>query len=91
VITNGVKLDLGGVITAAVVIALLCFLIWLNRQFPTAHVLLIGIPIAFILIGSVVKVWRALAHGDFSVTGQFFWLPKRWREWAVPPRSAEKR
>ena len=47
-----------------------------------------GLFIAYLLIGSLVKLWRAMAYGDFSVTSQAFWLPRSWQAW-IFQRSPE--
>jgi hypothetical protein len=50
----------------------------------------IGLAIANMLVGSLVKLWRAVVHSDFSVTSTVFWLPRRWRAWIFsgPQRSS---
>jgi hypothetical protein len=60
----------------------LALLIGLNEYFPLVGRIFLGLVLACIFIGSVMKL-RRVAHGDFSVTSREFWLPKRWRSWML--------
>jgi hypothetical protein len=72
------------VITYGALIAILALLIALARHVPGIKAVTLGVVWAFVLIGSLAKLWRVIRHGDYTVTGNVFWLPKRWQAWMVP-------
>lgn len=75
-------------------LAVVALLLALNRRWPLVGSVITGLSLALIIVGSVVKLWRVVRHGDFRVTSDGFWLPKRWRAWifgGVPERKSAPR
>jgi hypothetical protein len=78
------KTVLRAVITYAAVIAVLALLISLARRAPRINTVIVGLVLVFLVLGSLAKLGRVARHGDYSVTSNVFWLPRRWRAWMVP-------
>ena len=53
----------------------------LNQREYRVSAVVTGLAIAYLLVGSLAKLWRAVRYGDYSVTSQAFWLPRRWQAW----------
>ena len=75
---------LRGAITFMALLVVGALILALSRRAPWISTVITGLVIAFLLVGSVVKMWRAARYGDFSVTSNTFWLPRRVRSWMNP-------
>jgi hypothetical protein len=71
---------LRGAITFAAALLVGALLLAFNSRWSLVGKVIAGLMVALIVIGSMVKLWR-VAHGDFSVTSDVFWFPKRLRAW----------
>jgi hypothetical protein len=70
---------LRGAITFAAFLVLVALLLALDNRAPWVDKVFAGFLLACVFVGSVVKLWRVVIHGDFSVTSDAFWLPRRLR------------
>jgi len=61
---------LRGVTTFVLLLVGLSLLLKLAERDHWVSALVTGLGIAYLLIGSLVKLWRAMVYGDFSVTSQ---------------------
>jgi hypothetical protein len=79
---------LRGLLTFVLLIVGLSLLLELAERDRWVSAVVTALAIAFLLVGSLVKSWRAMRYGDFSVTSQVFWLPRRWQAWLLqePPQ-----
>lgn len=64
-------------------------LLALNGRWRWVGRVITGLAFAFILVGSIVRLWR-VGHGDFRFTTDAFWLPKRWQAWMLGQDLPEK-
>ena len=69
------KLVLCGVITLELLLVGLSLLLELADRDHWVSMVITGVVITFLLVGSIAKLWRALRYGDLSVTSQVLWLP----------------
>lgn len=76
---HGMRNVLRGVITFALFVAGFSIFLKLGERYHWVEPVYIGLVCAFLLVGSLVKLWRAVRYGDLRVTGQMFWLPRSWR------------
>jgi hypothetical protein len=81
---------LRGAITFMALLVVGALILGLSRRVPWITTVITGLVTAFLLVGSVVKLWRAVRYGDFSVTSNTFWLPKRVRSWMHPELYEKK-
>lgn len=82
---------LRGVITFALLLVGISLILELNERDHRVGAVVTGLTVAYLLGGSLVKLWRALRHGDLSVTSQSFWLPRRWQAWMYQGSADDKR
>ena len=61
-------------------LAVIALLLALNRRWPLVGSVITSLVLALMIVGSAVKLWR-VGHGDFRITSDAFWLPKRWQSW----------
>jgi len=47
------------------------------RRAPWIDTVLIGLATAYLVVGSVLKLWQVVRYGDLSANNESFWLPKR--------------
>lgn len=78
------RTTLRGAVTFIAFLVLGALMLGLSRRLPWISTVIAGLAVAFLLVGSVVKLWRAMRYGDFSVTSNTFWLPERVRAWMHP-------
>lgn len=75
---------LRGVITLVLFVAGFSLFLELGERYHWVQSVYIALMSAFLLVGSLVKLWRAVRYGDFKVTSQMFWLPRSWQAWMFP-------
>lgn len=88
---QGMRNVLRGVTTFALFIVGLSLFLALGQREHWVEPAYIGLVIAAMFVGSSIKLWRAVRYGDFSVKGQWFWLPRSWRAWMHGSLDEKKR
>jgi hypothetical protein len=68
-----------GVATFALFFAGFSLFLKLGERYHWVEPVCIGLIVAFLLVGSQIKVWRAVRYGDLGVASHMFWLPRRWQ------------
>lgn len=81
---RNVKNVLRGVRSFALFFAGFSLFLKLGERYYWVEPVYIGLVFAYLVVGSVIMLWRAAKYGDFAVTGQMFWLPRRWQVWMFP-------
>lgn len=69
---------LRGITTFVLFIAGFSLFLELGERYHWVEPVYIGLVVALLLVGSLMKLCRALRYGDFRVTSHLFWLPRSW-------------
>ena len=88
---HGMKNVLRGVTTFALFVAGFSLFLEVGERYHWVEPAYIGLAVAFLLVGSLIKLWRAVRYGDFKVTSHVFWLPRSWRAWMCPGNADDER
>ena len=68
-----------GITIFALFVAGFSLFLELGERYHWVEPVNIGLVVAFLLVGSVMKLWRAVRYGDSRVNSHVFWLPRSWR------------
>ena len=82
---------LRGTITLVLLFVGISLVLELGERDHGVSAVVTGLAIAYLLVGSLVKLWRAVRYGDFSVTSQAFWLPRSWQAWLFQGSRDDRR
>lgn len=88
---GGMRKLLRGLATFVFFVAGFSVFLELGRRYRWIEAACIGLIVGFLLVGSLVKLWRAARYSDFSLVSGTFWLPLRWRAWLQGQSPGDKR